>query len=124
MTIFIISKWRDISFNDKLSIGKRRIKFNFQNHENVNVTLYDILVNISNLFLRELIFIWGKVFKSGLNKFYGRGPLKNLLSPLLNTLSICSIKTLLTFFRRAFFKTAKASISQSSFFLNCVDLLL
>ena len=31
--------------------------------------------------------IWDKVFKSGLSKFCGRQPLKNLLSPLLNTLS-------------------------------------
>ena len=31
--------------------------------------------------------IWGKIFKSGLSKFCGRQPLKNLLSPLLNTLS-------------------------------------
>ena len=30
---------------------------------------------------------WDKVFKSGLNNFCGRQPLKNLLSPLLNTLS-------------------------------------
>ena len=33
------------------------------------------------------INIWNKVFKSGLRKFCGRQPLKNLLSPLLNTLS-------------------------------------
>ena len=32
-------------------------------------------------------FIWNKVFKSGLSKFCRRQPLKNLLSPLLNTLS-------------------------------------
>ena len=31
--------------------------------------------------------IWDKVFKSGLSNFCGRQPLKNLLSPLLNTLS-------------------------------------
>ena len=31
--------------------------------------------------------IWDKAFKSGLSKFCGRQPLKNLLSPLLNTLS-------------------------------------
>ena len=31
--------------------------------------------------------IWVKVFKSGLSKFCGRQPLKNLLSPLVNTLS-------------------------------------
>ena len=31
--------------------------------------------------------IWDKVFKNGLGKFCGRQPLKNLLSPLLNTLS-------------------------------------
>ena len=30
---------------------------------------------------------WGKVCKSGLCKFCGRQPLKNLLSPFLNTLS-------------------------------------
>ena len=30
---------------------------------------------------------WDRVFKSGLIKFCGRQPLKNLLSPLLNTLS-------------------------------------
>ena len=30
--------------------------------------------------------LWGKVFKSGLNKFSARQPLKNLLSPFLNTL--------------------------------------
>ena len=39
-------------------------------------------------FLRSDPFnIWDKVFKSGLSKFYGKQPLKNLLSPLLNTLS-------------------------------------
>ena len=38
--------------------------------------------------------MWDKVFKSGLSKFYGRQPLKNLLSPLLNTLShISKIKS-------------------------------
>ena len=31
--------------------------------------------------------IWDKVFKSGPSKFCGRQPLKNLLSPLFNTLS-------------------------------------
>ena len=31
--------------------------------------------------------IWDKVCKSGLSKFCGRQPLKNLLSPFLNTLS-------------------------------------
>ena len=31
--------------------------------------------------------IWDKVFKSGLSKFCGRQPLKNLVIPLLNTLS-------------------------------------
>ena len=30
---------------------------------------------------------WAKVLKSGLSKFCRRQPLKNLLSPLLNTLS-------------------------------------
>ena len=30
---------------------------------------------------------WNKVFKSELSKFWGRQPLKNVLSPLLNTLS-------------------------------------
>ena len=35
----------------------------------------------------DCAFIWGKVFKSRLSKFWGRHPLKNLLSPLLNTLS-------------------------------------
>ena len=55
MTISIISKWRGISFNDKLSIGKRRIKFRFRNHENVNALI--ILVNMWNLFLIELTFI-------------------------------------------------------------------
>ena len=33
-----------------------------------------------------LYIIWDKVFKSGLSKFCGRQPLKNSLSPLLNTL--------------------------------------
>ena len=33
------------------------------------------------------MFKWDKVFKSGLSKFCGRQPLKNLLIPLLNTLS-------------------------------------
>ena len=47
----ITSKSRSISFNDKLRIRKRRIKFPFRNHENVN----NILFNISNLFLIELI---------------------------------------------------------------------
>lgn len=56
MAISIISKWRGISFNEKLSIGKGRIKFNFQNHENLNA-IFIILVNISNLFLIELLFI-------------------------------------------------------------------
>ena len=36
------------------------------------------------------IDIWDKLFKSGVSKFCGRQPLKNLLTPLLNTLShIC-----------------------------------
>ena len=35
--------------------------------------------------------IWDKVFKSGLSKFCGRQPLKNSLSPLLNTLSHMTI---------------------------------
>ena len=30
--------------------------------------------------------IWDKVFESGLKEFFGRQPLKNLLSPLLNAL--------------------------------------
>ena len=30
---------------------------------------------------------WGNVFKIGLSKCYRRQPLKNVLSPLLNTLS-------------------------------------
>ena len=30
---------------------------------------------------------WDKAFKSNLSKFYGRQPLKNLLSLLLNTVS-------------------------------------
>ena len=32
-------------------------------------------------------YIWEKVFKNGLSKFCERHPLKNLLSPLLKTLS-------------------------------------
>ena len=37
-----------------------------------------------------VIILWSKVFRSGLSKFCGRQPLKNLLSTLLSTLShIC-----------------------------------
>ena len=36
-------------------------------------------------------FNWDKVFKSGQSKFTGRQPLKNLLSPLLNTLFYMSL---------------------------------
>ena len=35
----------------------------------------------------SMTFIMGKVFKNGPSKICGRQPLKNLLSPLLNTLS-------------------------------------
>ena len=35
--------------------------------------------------------MWGKVLKSGISKFCGRQPLKNSLSPLLNTLSHMTI---------------------------------
>ena len=38
--------------------------------------------------------IWGKVFKSGLSQFCGRQPLKNLLSPLLNTFSHMIVKVI------------------------------
>ena len=46
-----------------------------------------ICTNFISLVLR-LVFVtkWDKVFKSGLNKFFGRQPLKNLFSVLLNTL--------------------------------------
>ena len=37
---------------------------------------------------RKILASYEKVFKSGLSKFCGRQPLKNLLSPLLNTLAI------------------------------------
>ena len=36
---------------------------------------------------KSMMEIWDKVCKSGLNKFCGRQPLKNLPSPLLNILS-------------------------------------
>ena len=39
--------------------------------------------------------VWDKVFKSGPCKFRGRQPLKNLLRPLLNTLSHLKIKNTL-----------------------------
>ena len=45
----------------------------------------DIVLEYSTKIRRSLI--WDKLFKSGLSKFFGRQPLKNLLSPLLNTLS-------------------------------------
>ena len=38
--------------------------------------------------VRVIFSIWGKVLKIGLSKFYRRQPSKNLLSPLLNTLSV------------------------------------
>ena len=38
--------------------------------------------------VRVIFSIWGKVPKIGLSKFYRRQPSKNLLSPLLNTLSV------------------------------------
>ena len=48
------------------------------------LTLSDIYPKESLVFLKA---VWDKGFKSGLNKFSGRQPLKNLPSPLLNTLS-------------------------------------
>ena len=45
-----------------------------------------------NRILWKRSIIWRKVFKSGLSKFCGRQPLKNLLSPLLNTLSHMCLK--------------------------------
>ena len=55
--------------------------------------------------VRVIISIWGKVLKIGLSKFYRRQPSKNLLSPLLNTLSvfITAKWTDLGFFRFLFF---------------------
>ena len=55
--------------------------------------------------VRVIFSIWGKVLKIGLSKFYRRQPSKNLLSPLLNTLSvfITAKWTDLGFFRFLFF---------------------
>ena len=52
-----------------------------------------VVLNIFFLFFTNFFFflqpgqIWDKVFKSGLSKFCGREPSKNLLGPLLNSLS-------------------------------------
>ena len=51
-----------------------------------NVLINNLLLN-SSIFLLCKIFIWDKVFKSGLNKFVKDCLLQNLLSPLLNSFS-------------------------------------
>ena len=59
-------------------------------HERVNQTelRYKYFYHIFFFFIPWLKSLtWDKVFKSGLSKFCGRQPLKNLLSPLVNTLS-------------------------------------
>ena len=50
------------------------------------ITVFRVLLNKCFLMLK-VYYILGKVFKSGLSIFCGRQPLKNLVSPILNTLS-------------------------------------
>ena len=57
-----------------------------------NLKIWVINLSVSISLNITPINIWGKVFKNGLNKFCGRQPLKNLLSPLVNTLSHVSLK--------------------------------
>ena len=52
-----------------------------------------------------------KVFRSGLRKFCGRQPLKNVLSPLLNTLSYMKLKKFI-------FDHLNPTTSLTSFFLK------
>ena len=44
-------------------------------------------VNIFRVLSKTISYNWDKIFKNELSKFCGRQPSKNLLSPLLNTLS-------------------------------------
>ena len=50
------------------------------------ITVSRVLLNKCFLMLK-VYYILGKVFKSGLSIFCGRQPLKNLVCPILNTLS-------------------------------------
>ena len=51
-------------------------------------TNFSILSNIDEVaFCNRLHYRWDKVFKSGLSKFCGRQPLKNVPSPPLNFVS-------------------------------------
>ena len=45
---------------------------------------------LARIICRKFFVVWDKVFKSGLSKFCGRQSLKNLPSPLLNSLPIFS----------------------------------
>ena len=45
---------------------------------------------MARIICRKFFVVWDKVFKSGLSKFCGRQSLKNLPSPLLNSLPIFS----------------------------------
>ena len=86
----------------------------------------DCMVFIILSYVTEEYHIWDKVFKSGLSRFCGRQPLKNLkgflkgclpqnlLSPLLNALSHIWFLVLNCLFRRSrFLKRIKTSYDTS-----------
>ena len=92
-----VNKFTEISLIQRVKFGGKPYQFRFpMEYQNVH-WLYIECVIFVNIFNPEKIYfrnipgvirhIWDKVFKSGLSKFRGRQLLKNLLSPILNTLS-------------------------------------
>ena len=90
-TNFIVKKPQAFHSKNKLVLHsvKKSVLTNLLQSESSarNFKSFSIQQRGYSIVLLYQSFIWDKVFKSGLSKFCGRQPLKNLLSPLLNTLS-------------------------------------
>ena len=94
LPMFTLNCCPDVSFSLLFVMfqGDRVLRRRSPGLEVSNLKIWVINLSVSISLNITPINIWGKVFKNGLNKFCGRQPLKNLLSPLVNTLSHVSLK--------------------------------